>query len=62
MKDIFKYGLIAAALYFGVNWAADHPRHVKAFCKQMNQTVEMVLTTTKNAINDGANEVASQTE
>ena len=62
MKSALRWIIVVALLYFGINWIADHPRHVKAFCKQMNQTVEKVLSTTKEVINTGAKEVASQTE
>jgi len=31
--------VICAALYFGVNWAAENPRQIKRFQKQMNHYV-----------------------
>ena len=62
MKSVLRWIVVGALLYFGINWIADHPRQVKAFCKQMNQTVETILSTTKETINNGAKEVASQTE
>ena len=62
MKSILKYCIVGAALYFGINWIADHPMYVKVFRKHMNQPVEDALSTIKEAINEGATEVASQTE
>ena len=62
MKPVLQWIVVGALLYFGINWIADHPRHVRAFCAQMNQTVEKVLSTTTEIINSGAKEVASHTE
>ena len=62
MKHILKYGIVAGALYLGINWAADHPLYVKAFRKHMNEAVDKTLSTVKETINEGATSVASQTE
>jgi hypothetical protein len=39
MKKIFNYTIVAAALYFSVNWIADNPRAVKKLRKEMNSAV-----------------------
>jgi uncharacterized membrane-anchored protein len=40
MKDALKYVIIAAALYFGINWVADNPGKMKMLRKEMNSATQ----------------------
>jgi|TARA_R110000824_G_scaffold39325_1_gene118995 hypothetical protein len=40
MSKIIKLGFMGTILYFGINWAADHPLKMKVLRKRMNQQVE----------------------
>jgi anaerobic C4-dicarboxylate transporter len=52
MKDsIFKYGLVAVVLYFGINWVADNPRLVN----QARHHVNTCVKNGKQAISDSVN-------
>tara|TARA_Y100000310_G_scaffold334675_1_gene414949 strand:- start:325 stop:474 length:150 start_codon:yes stop_codon:yes gene_type:complete len=48
MKTIFKCIVGAIAIYFSINWIADHPKQVKAARQSMNKAVKR----TKRYIND----------
>ena len=39
MKTIFNYLIMAAVLYFGVNWIADNPKMMKVLRTKMNAAV-----------------------
>jgi uncharacterized membrane protein YciS (DUF1049 family) len=43
--------VICAALYFGVNWAAENPRQIKRFQKQMNHYVGAATHKARTLIN-----------
>tara|TARA_R100000664_G_C2669460_1_gene82130 strand:+ start:135 stop:440 length:306 start_codon:yes stop_codon:yes gene_type:complete len=62
MGSIIRYLVIGTGIYFGINWIADHPYHVKVIRKHMNRMVDNGLDAIKEAVHDGASEVATQTQ
>ena len=37
MKNILRYGIYAAVIYFGINWIADNPKAVERIRRTVNK-------------------------